>query len=40
MLRRRIAGVVHQDFLRGDGDVDGVLEGFDIEFAVGAEIFH
>src|SRR6185369_2149782 len=38
--RRGIAGVVDENFLRGDGDVDRVLEGFDIEFAIGAEIFH
>ena len=38
--RRGIAGVVYENLLRGDGDIDGVLEGFHIEFAVGAEILH
>ena len=38
--RRRIAGVVHQDFLRRDGDVHGVAERLDVERAVGIQILH
>ena len=34
----RISGVVDQDFLRGDEDVDGVAIGFDVERAVGREL--
>ena len=34
----RITGVVDQDFLRGDQDVDGVAVGFDVECAVGGEL--
>src|SRR3954469_2869950 len=34
----RIAGVVHQNFLRGDQDVHGMTIGFDIECAVGREL--
>ena len=34
----RIAGVVHQDFLRGDDDGAGVAIGFDVEGSVGREL--
>ncbi len=34
----RIAGVVDQDFLRSDEDVDGVAIGFDVKRAVGREL--
>src|SRR5271169_5709652 len=37
---RGIAGVVHQNFLRGDGDVHGVGEGVRVELAVGAQVLH
>ncbi len=37
-LFRRISGVVDQDFLRGDQDVDGVAVGFDVEGSVGGEL--
>ena len=33
-----IAGVVDQDLLRGDQDVDRVAVGFDVEGAVGREL--
>ena len=33
-------GVVHQNFLRGDGDVHGVAESLDVELAVGPEELH
>ena len=35
---RRIAGVVDEDFLRGDDDIDGVAIGFHVERAVGREL--
>src|SRR5271168_2685001 len=35
---RGISGVVDENFLRGDQDVDGVAIGFDIEGAVGGEL--
>ena len=34
----RVAGVVYQDFLRGDYDVDGMAIGLDIECPVGREL--
>ena len=37
---RGVAGVVHQDFLRGNHDVHGVLEGFHFKLAVGSEELH
>ncbi len=33
-----VAGEVDEDLLRGDGDVDGVAEGFDVKLAVGREL--
>ncbi len=33
-----VAGVVDEDFLRGDDDVDGVAVGFDVKRAVGREL--
>src|ERR1700685_1582425 len=35
---RRVAGVVDQDFLGGDEDIDGVAIGFDVEGSVGSEL--
>ena len=34
----RISGIVDQDFLRGDQDVDGVAIGFDVEGAIRREL--
>ena len=34
----RVAGVIDEDFLRGDDDVAGVAVGFDVEGAVGREL--
>ena len=33
-----ITGEVDEDLLRGDGDVGGVAEGFDVKLAVGREL--
>jgi len=33
-----VSGVVDQDFLRGNGDVDSLTVGFDVEGAVGREL--
>ena len=34
----RVSGVVHQNFLRGDEDIDGLAIGFHVERAVGCEL--
>ena len=39
-LRRRVTGVINQDFLRGDGDVDGLAEAFHVKRAIGPQEFH
>ncbi len=37
---RRVAGIVHQNFLRRDGDIHGVAESLDVEAAVRIQILH